>query len=314
MHRTFLRALSAVALCGFFSHCSGSRTDFSDIKSPEQFDAYIRTHAPDEMAFVAMQRAAASAVRARQWSEAAAVYEAYRPLFPSMTTRFAKIIAMLGVKEAGLIVTNVGPGVNTNQDDYTPVPTADGALMYFTRSKLGPGVDENVFVSERRDSVWRSARPLGSSINTRLSECVTSVSSDGTRIFLFGNYIGGLGWGDMFYSEKNQSGWDFPRCFPRPINSADFESGGMIAGDGKALLFNSSRPGNIGEFHSKMLPDDNSFHGDHFGNQDIYVCLSRGDTWSDPINLGPHINTPYCEYAPFLHPDGKTLYFSSDGH
>src|SRR6185436_21013508 len=83
-----------------------------------------------------------------------------------------------------------------------------------------------------------------------------------------------------------------------------------LSTDGKALFFASDRPGGIGDFHRKEHP----FHGDINGNTDIYVSVKTDTGWSAPINLGPTINTPYGERTPFLHPDGKTLYFSSDGH
>jgi outer membrane protein OmpA-like peptidoglycan-associated protein len=84
----------------------------------------------------------------------------------------------------------------------------------------------------------------------------------------------------------------------------------MMTPDGKAIIFSSDRPGAIGSFVEKS----SLYHGDYWGNIDLYVCLKNDSGWSEPINLGPKINTPYAERTPFLHPDNKTLYFSSDGH
>jgi outer membrane protein OmpA-like peptidoglycan-associated protein len=51
------------------------------------------------------------------------------------------------------------------------------------------------------------------------------------------------------------------------------------------------------------------------GNADIYRSVRHADgTWGEPQNLGEPINTKGTEMAPFLHPDGRTLYFSSDKH
>ena len=56
-------------------------------------------------------------------------------------------------------------------------------------------------------------------------------------------------------------------------------------------------------------------HGDHQINGNIYISnLDSNGAWGDPILIGDSINTPYSERTPFLHPDLKTLYFSSDGH
>jgi outer membrane protein OmpA-like peptidoglycan-associated protein len=97
---------------------------------------------------------------------------------------------------------------------------------------------------------------------------------------------------------------------PDPVNSKYFECDGKITSDGKAMIFVSDRPGGIGEFkeYGKF------FNGAKNGNTDIYVSQKTDSGWSKPINLGKIINTPFAERKPFLHPDGKSLYFSSDGH
>ncbi|MBC7486246.1 MAG: PD40 domain-containing protein [Cytophagaceae bacterium] len=48
-----------------------------------------------------------------------------------------------------------------------------------------------------------------------------------------------------------------------------------------------------------------------YGGTDIYVCFSIDHKWTNPINLGPYVNSPYNDMYPFYHPDG-TLYFSSN--
>jgi outer membrane protein OmpA-like peptidoglycan-associated protein len=65
---------------------------------------------------------------------------------------------------------------------------------------------------------------------------------------------------------------------------------------------------------SPYVPKDTKYHGSTWGNTDIYVSEKTDKGWSEPINLGTTINTPFAERKPFLHPDGKTLYFSSEGH
>ncbi|MFQ3575852.1 MAG: OmpA family protein, partial [Cytophagales bacterium] len=80
------------------------------------------------------------------------------------------------------------------------------------------------------------------------------------------------------------------------INSPYWEPSCSVTPDEKTLYFSSNRPGG-------------------FGGRDIYVTQKiAGDEWTEPMNLGPEINTAYDEDAPFIHPDGKTLFFSSRGH
>ena len=58
-----------------------------------------------------------------------------------------------------------------------------------------------------------------------------------------------------------------------------------------------------------------SYGKDGENGLDIYSVnrLSTGE-WSEPKLLPENINTPYDDNYPYLHPDGKTLYFSSKGH
>jgi outer membrane protein OmpA-like peptidoglycan-associated protein len=129
---------------------------------------------------------------------------------------------------------------------------------------------------------------------------------------LFGNYINSLGRGDIFYSDKTKNGFVEVLQYPEPINSKWWDADAFLTADGKAIIFSSERPGGVGNYH----PKGDYYHGMFWGNTDLYVVLKEPDgSWSKTaINLGTVINTPFTERTPFLHPDGKTLYFSSDGH
>jgi len=289
--------------------------DLTEASTPEtfkQYDAFIKKNAPDEDAFVAVQRVAERHIREQQWEKAADVFKTYRPLFKMMDKRFEKIIALLEAKEQGLVITNLGSGINTRGGEWDPTPTSDGQLLYFSASNRPDcygGTD--VFVSEYHDGEWQKATNVGSSINTADSnETVDNVSADGNTLFLSGNFPGSFGKADIFTVEKTANGWSAIKHLPKPINSQYYDEGGLLTSDGKALLFSSDRPGGIGDLHRKQ----ELFHGEWWGNTDIYVCLRTENGWSEPINLGPTINTPYAEASFFMHPDGKTLYFSSDGH
>jgi len=179
---------------------------------------------------------------------------------------------------------------------------------------------------------WSKAVHVPPPIFSTHSEAPTGVSPDGNRLLLFGNYYvradtskstdsvwnSTLSKANLFYSDKLPDGrWGPVKAFPPPINSGHYESDTKISSDGKELFFVSDRPGGIGEYHPKprVQGSDPLFHGSMWGNTDIYVSLKQPDgSWGPPINLGSNINTPYAERSPFLHPDGKTLYFSSEGH
>ncbi len=279
-----------------------------------EYEKYVEDNAPSEEAFVAIQRIAYFPIKHREWKDAADIFRKYQSKFPSMQHRFETIIAMLEAPSEDLKLSNLGFGVNTAKDEYSPTPSADGKKLYFTRSNgTNEGeTNDDVMVSEYREGMWQPANFVGSNIDTKDAESVNGISADGQRMMLFGNYDGSLGMGDIFYSVKNSEGqWGEVQHFPPPINSEHFEADANYTSDGKAIIFTSDRPGCIGEYHAK----GESFHGDKWGNTDIFVSIKQDDgSWGAPINLGPTVNTPYSERKPFLHPDGKTLYFCSDGH
>jgi outer membrane protein OmpA-like peptidoglycan-associated protein len=231
-----------------------------------------------------------------------------------MDSRFEKTISVLDAKEEGISATNVGYGINSPAEEYTPVLSADGLHLYFTGSERPDCIGgEDIFFSEFGDGIWQRAINLGSTINTGQNEAINAISADENTIVLFGNYRGSYGKGDNFFAEKTAQGWTEIQHFPRPINSEYYDSDAFVTSDGKAVLFVSDRPGGVvarAEDGVRLSP----YHGSYWGNTDIYVCFSTDTGWSKAINLGPTINTPYTERTPFLHPDGKTLYFSSDGH
>jgi outer membrane protein OmpA-like peptidoglycan-associated protein/Mg-chelatase subunit ChlD len=118
--------------------------------------------------------------------------------------------------------------------------------------------------------------------------------------------------GKLYYSEKNYSGWSELREIDEEINSGEWQGDAMLSSDGNYLFFSAYREGEI--FNINKM-SDKVYHGDILYPTDLF--LSKRDSegnWSYPENLGDVINTRYCERFPFLHPDMKTLYFSSDGH
>ena len=189
---------------------------------------------------------------------------------------------------------NLGPKINTTYRDYFPAITADDETLIFSRNIDG---NEDFFISKKVNKEWGSALPLSSNINTpQFNEGAQSISPDGLYLFFTGcNRPNGLGRCDIYVSHKEGSNWGEPFNLGAPVNSAYWESQPAISPDGNTLYFVSNRPGGIGGY-------------------DIWKSnLNADGDWSAPVNLGPEINTPYDENTPFLHADGKTLYFSSDG-
>lgn len=303
--RFFLFAL----LFQFITPVFSQRT-LDEITSPEELKQYILAIAPNENAFVAVQKLAKEYIDSKNWIEASKVFASYRKTFPGMQERFNKIDSMLYAPFQNLILTNLG-ALNTKGDEYFPVISIDESKIYFTGSSRKDNIGgEDIYYSDKLNGAWGKAKILPYPFSTKENDAVNSVSADGNILVVFGAYKGMIGAGDNFYSEKTVSGWSAIKPFPVPVNSKYWDCDGFLSADGKAFFFATDRPGGIGEFNRSGL----SFHGDIEGNTDIYVCIKNDTGWSSPVNLGNIINTPYCERSPFLHPDGKTLYFSSDGH
>lgn len=203
---------------------------------------------------------------------------------------------------------NMGSSINSPYDEYFPAVTADGQTFLYTRNNRTEKVpmQEDFLISKKNNGEWMPAVPIGNGINTEGNEGAPSISADGEILFFVacqdnpdGSYAGGRkGYGscDIFYAERVGNQWGKPYNVGQMINSNQYETQPSFSADGKTLYFVSARPGGL-------------------GSTDIYVSTLRVDgSWGPPHNLGPKINTPGKEETVFIHPDGKTLYFGSDGH
>ncbi len=203
---------------------------------------------------------------------------------------------------------NLGAAINSPYDEYFPAATADDELLLYTRNNRteAKAMQEDFLVSRKVNGNWTLSNLIGGGINTIGNEGSPCLSADGQLLFFVacqedaaGNYTGGRkGFGscDIFYSEKVGDKWSQPYNIGRSINSPDWETQPSFSSDGKTLYFVSKTPGGLGE-------------------SDIwYSTLQNDGSWGRPMNIGPKINTPGKEETVFIHPDGKTLYFGSNGH
>lgn len=190
---------------------------------------------------------------------------------------------------------NMGPAINSKYREYFPALTADGNTMIYSRVMDG---NEDFLISTKTKATgWKPASPLSTNINTKqYNEGAQSISPDGKYLFFTGcNRPDGLGSCDIYVSHKNGKIWDLPFNLGSTVNSTYWDSQPAISPDGNTLYFSSNRPGGLGGY-------------------DLWKStLKKDGTWTNPVNLGPGVNTAYDEHTPFVHPDGQTFYFSSDG-
>lgn len=188
---------------------------------------------------------------------------------------------------------NIGPEINTKDDEYLPVATADESTLIFTR-KINN--NEDFYKSVKVNGKWQTATYLSNNINTpNYNEGAQSISADGRYLFFTGcNRPDGLGRCDIYVARKQGDDWGKPFDLNPPVNTPGWESQPAISADGRTLYFVSNRKGG-------------------YGGYDIWKSTVTDKGWSDPVNLGPNINTAYDEQSPYIHADDSTLYFCSNG-
>jgi len=191
---------------------------------------------------------------------------------------------------------NLGSAINTSISEYWPSLTADDSTLTFTTSNRKTNSQEDLFFSIRKGGKWQNAIKIGSPINTPRSEGAQSISADGkTMVFTACLRPDGYGSCDLYISKKKGNKWSTPVNMGPPINGKYKESQPSLSSDGKKVYFASNRPDGKGKF-------------------DIWKSSFVSNKWSEPVNLGDSINTTEDELAPFIHYDGQTIYFSSEGH
>ena len=188
---------------------------------------------------------------------------------------------------------NMGPNINTANDEYYPMETADESELIFTR-KINN--NEDFYKSMKVNGVWQQATYLSDKINTPdHNEGAQSITQDGRFLFFSGcNRPDGLGSCDIFIAQKSGDDWVKPFNLGPPVNTPGWESQPSISADGRTLYFTSNRRGG-------------------YGGYDILKSRLTDKGWCEPENLGTNINTSFDEQSPFIHPDDSTLYFCSNG-
>jgi flagellar motor protein MotB len=194
-------------------------------------------------------------------------------------------------------------GLDFGYDQYWPSLSVDEQTLVFTalipKNTDNPAVvgnrQEDFFVSDFHDGKWAKPEGLGSPPNTPDNEGAQTISADAARMFFTAcNRSDGKGGCDIYYSEKRNGLWTRPRNLGEPVNTSAKETQPSVSADGRTLYFVSNRGGGK-------------------GGQDIWMSALDGNGhWGKPVNLA-EINTPDDESSPFIHLDGRTLYFASSG-
>ena len=190
--------------------------------------------------------------------------------------------------------------INSKYTEYNPVLSADESVMAFTalrpntgKTRTGDKFIEEIYITYNNSGGWSEPKvvPIAHDYNVGTA----GLAPDGQKMLIFMG--GSVDPGSLFQITKAGKVWSRPSLISPTINTPKYlESTASITPDGKTIYFASDR-----------------INGQ--GGLDIYkTTVQPNGTWSPPVNLGPEINTKANEDAPFIHPDQKTLFFTSDGH
>ncbi|MGY3087449.1 outer membrane protein OmpA-like peptidoglycan-associated protein [Hymenobacter sp. UYAg731] len=212
-----------------------------------------------------------------------------------------------------IFVKNLGPTINTQFSEHSPVISSDDKLLIFTsrgenvtgatgsvsdKKNKSVAADgeyyEDIFESTRVDDEnWQKPRSLSGVLNGKGHDASTQLFDNDTKLLMYRNDNNG----DIFVSDKSGGDWSAPKPLDGNINSKAYEGDAFISPDGLTLTFATGK-----------YSED--------GTLDLYQSTrtSMGSDWGPAKSLGANINTKYDDDSPYMSKDGKTLYFSSRGH
>lgn len=204
-----------------------------------------------------------------------------------------------------VVIENIGEQINGPYSDYTPVVSADDKVLIFTSRRPGGMTEdvaddnvyfEDIYISRREnpEDNWSDAVNIGPVVNEEGHDATSSISPDGKTLFLYKDAKGGSLYSSK-WEEESSGEWGTPKLVKELKSKSSFEPHVSITENEDAMYFISNREGGIGE-------------------NDIWVVKKEDEKWGDPLNVGEILNTKYNERGVYVDADGKTLYFSSEGH
>jgi outer membrane protein OmpA-like peptidoglycan-associated protein len=205
-----------------------------------------------------------------------------------------------------VFIDNAGENINSSYPEYNAIISTDESVMMYTARRpdtYGGGVDEqdyvnfeDIYIAYSEGSQWGASKNAGKPLNTNDHDATVGLSADGQTLFVFNGKTNG---GDILVSVLKGTEWSKPDDGPMKkfINTSYKESSASFSFDGRTMYFVSDREGG-------------------YGGLDIYMSNwdDKKERWDAPRSMGAAINTRYNEEGVFMHPDGRTLYFSSKGH
>lgn len=204
--------------------------------------------------------------------------------------------------------------INTDFSEYAPILLADGKTLYFTSRRENTtggrhNPDDSQFFEDNYRVVWNDKSKKWDSLTNQMDrinstgfDCISYLSADGLEGLMTVNttatqekdITNGSDIYEISFSSKGK--WQTPKSIKnKSINTSFFDGSATMTADKSRMYFVSDRKGN------KSMTD-------------IYMVERSGNKWGTAVPVSDSINTPYNETTPYITPDGRFLFFSSNGH
>ncbi len=185
-----------------------------------------------------------------------------------------------------------------NYSDLEPAFSADGNTLYFSSNRPLQGKevkDFDIWRVKRTPKGWSNPEHLGNIINTPADEFYPSITNSG-NLYFTAQYKGGVGREDIYLASFVNGSFQKPVALDTAINSKMYEFNAFVAPDESYILFTS--------YGRK----------DDMGGGDLYISVKDASNhWKAAVNL-KEINSAQLDYCPFVSPDGRGLFFTSERH
>ncbi|HDQ16460.1 MAG TPA: hypothetical protein ENN45_05320 [Bacteroidetes bacterium] len=192
--------------------------------------------------------------------------------------------------------------INTEYPDYCPAISADESMMIFNSKRSGAMADDgyffsSIYISYNENGKWSKPSPMDPPLNSEKHDECLALSPDGQSMFV---YKETNGVGNIYQSFLDGDKWTEPvKLQEAKINTDNNETHASFSHDGIKIYYVTD--------HS---------YGNR-GGKDIFFSGAMDDfkkSWGKGMGIDRNVNTVYDEGAIYMHPDGKTIYFSSKGH
>ncbi len=197
------------------------------------------------------------------------------------------------------IVEPLGSTINTEEDEFAPIPSVNFSNKYYFSSyrnldsPFSNSKDKKkafLYSISDENGIWTSTQNLGPNFVSPKNEKILDIIQNGNGILGLRWIDGGSGELVVHFSSGINENADIWNKLPLDLEFGDQD---LSVFQDSIIIFSSKRLGG-------------------YGGYDLYLSVNRNGLWSEPMNLGKEINTPFNEISPFIAKDGLTIYFSSD--